>query len=305
MPTLEQKKIVIQIPNLRWSSFLSIRFFIMISLLLFSASFAYWYHNVRPFLWLSSAHLNAFSSTLNSDTAGRIVEMGPHEGDFVKKGQILCSLDRDLLLAKHAQVKSSLNAISQQIEFEKEKIGKAMEAYLTATSEVDLGIGTSEMVQNQLSLMEEAQNKSEAASFKTEGLKTQLHLLELELKKTALAAPFNGIILRRFNNEGSVVSFGDPIYTLCDPDRLWVEAEISEMEMAQVSLGTPAVVRVSAYPKKEIAGRVSYIGPATIAKSSQLPFSKEHAMIPIKISLENPEISLKPGLSAKVALKVR
>jgi RND family efflux transporter MFP subunit len=305
MQTVEQKKIVIKLPTLSWSSLISVRFFLILAMLLFSTGVAYWYRNVRPFLWISSAHLNAFSTTFNSDSAGRIVEMGPQEGARVKKGQPLFSLDRDKILARHAQTKFSLETLNQQIEFEKEKIGKAMEAYLAAATDVELGIGSPEKVQKQLAIMEEAQGKAESAVSKTGALKSELTALELELKKATLAAPFDGVILKRFKNEGEVLSFGDPIYTLCDTDRLWVETEIAETEIGNISLGTPARIRLAAYPKKEFKGEVSYIGPATVAKTDLLPFSEEKATVPIKISVENPDISLKPGLSAKVALKVR
>jgi membrane fusion protein (multidrug efflux system) len=184
-------------------------------------------------------------------------------------------------------------------------MGKAMEAYLNATNELELGIGTSENVQKQLILMEEAQSKSEAASSKIGPLKAELNLLEAELKKTACLAPFDGIVLKRFNHEGSVVSFGDAIYTLCDPHRVWVEAEIRETDIGRISIGTPARIHFSAYPKKEWMGHVSYIGAATVDKSHLRAFSDGKATIPIKISLEKADASLKPGLSARVDLKIR
>jgi RND family efflux transporter MFP subunit len=305
MQTVEQKKIVIKLPTLTWSSLLSIRFFLLLSILLFSSGFAYWYRSVRPFLWIQSAHLNAFSTTLNTDLAGRLIEMGPLEGARVKKGEPLFSLDRDRTLAEHARVKFNLDSINQQIEAEKEKIVNAMDAYLAASTDAELGIASADKVQKHLNSMEEAQAKLEAATLKSAAVKSELHVLDLELKKTTFAAPFNGVILKRFKNEGEVLAFGDPIYTLCDTERLWIETEIPETELGRISLGTPARIQVNAYPNKEFKGAVSYIGPATVAKSDLLPFSKENTAVPIKISVENPDISLKPGLSAKVALKIR
>lgn len=304
MSTPEEKKIIIKLPNLRWRSFLSLRFFLILSLLLFSSTFAFWFHNVRPYLWISSAHLEAFCSIINCDVAGRIIEMGPQEGDRVKKGQTLVILDRDLILAKQVQAKQSLDSIETQIEVEKGRIGQAMEAYLTATTELELGIGSHDQVKKQLALMDEAQEKTEMASSKLVVAKTELEVLDLQLRKMALTAPFDGIILKRSKNPGAVVSFGDPIYILCDPDRIWIEAEIPENEIGNIAIGTPARIRLPAYPKKELAGKVTYIGPATVAKSSLLPFSGQKVTIPIKISLENPDVALKPGLSASVGLKV-
>lgn len=299
MTILEQKKIIIKLPQLHWRLFLSLRFFIILSLLLFSSAFAYWYHAIRPYFWITSAHVEAFSTIVSSDMAGRIVEMGPQEGDFVKKGQTLFILDRDLILAKQMQAKLNLDTLNGQIEMEKGRIGKAMEEYLAATNELDETV-----IKRQLELMEEAQNKSELAFSQIAAAKTELAFLDLQVKKMTLTAPFDGIILKRSKNLGSVVSFGDPIYILCDPARLWIEAEVSENQIGQIAIGTPAAIRLPAYPNKEFAGKVSWIGPATVAKSSLLPFSSEKATLPIKISLENPNPALKPGLSAHIALKV-
>lgn len=290
----EGKKIVIKLPTLRIRSFLTIRFFLVLTALFLSLGVAYWVRNIRPYLSLPTAHLNAFMTTLSSDADGRLVEMGPQEGSLVKKGDLLFALDRELLLAKYSDRKSSLDLLNKQIEFEKNRMIQAMDAYLAASGEVELGINAAESIQKHLHLMEEAQGKSEEILLKAAPLKSELNFIELEMKKATLSAPFNGIILRRYENEGAVVSFGDPIYILCDPDRMWIDAEVPEMQIGQVAIGTPARIWINAYPNKEFAGQISYVGP-----------SSQAASIPIKISLQNKDPSLKPGLSAKVDLKVR
>lgn len=300
----EAKKIIIKLPQFQLRSFLTIRFAVILVLLLFACASAYWYRNVRPYLTLPAAHLNAYSSLLSSDLTGRIVEMGPQEGDRIKKGDLLFSFDREPLISKYNQKKSTLELLKSQAEFEKEEIMKAMEGYLAATSEFELGIASAESVQKHLSLMDEAQNKSEEAQSKAVPIQKELHLLELELKNGAFFAPFDGIILRRYKNEGTFCSAGDPVYSLCDPEQMWVEAEVPETMISKIKMGTPARIRINAYPNKEWMGWVSYIGPATVAKSDHLPLSQQVETLPIKISFERKDFLLKPGLSAKVDLKV-
>src|SRR5262249_25543776 len=145
MPVLEEKRIVIRLPSLRLSSL------ILIPLIIAASFFFYWYQNIYPFLRLSTAYVEAYSSTIHADSAGRIVEMGPKEGESVRKGQTLFSLDQDHLLAKQWQARSALDGLNAQIEMEKERIGKAMESYVTASSETEIA--------KQLSLVDEAQAK--------------------------------------------------------------------------------------------------------------------------------------------------
>jgi multidrug resistance efflux pump len=167
-----------------------------------------------------------------------------------------------------------------------------------------MGLGEQENVQKHLDFLEESQRKSEEAERRAASLQKELESAELESKKGSYFAPFDGVILKRYKNEGEVCAIGERVFSLCDLDRLWVEAEVVEAEIHKIAVGTPAVVRINAYPNKKFTGKVCYIGSATAAKSDHLPWSDRGETIPIKIALETKDPILKPGLSAKVDLKV-
>jgi len=299
MQTLEKKKIVISLPKLTRKSLLT-----LLAVFLAVLTFTYWIRNVHPYLSLSNAYLNAYSTLISSDVQGRIVEMGPQEGDRVEQGELLFAFDREPLLTKQEQLKASFDLLHRQIDLERERMTKAMDGYVAAANNLDLGEVGSEEVQRQLGIMENAQTKAEEALGKANALATELHLLERELKKGAFFAPFKGVILKRYKNEGAVILLGEPVYSLCDPERIWIEAEIPETKIHKIALGTPAKIRISAYPNKEWVGKVSYIGSATNAKSDHLPLTSQMGTVPVKISFEKPDFALKPGLFAKVDLKV-
>lgn len=301
MQAPETKKIVINLPRLHLRSFLSARFAFVLMLSLFVWGFIYWFQNVRPYLTVANAHINAYSTVIGTDVTGRIAEMGPQEGEKVKKGSLLFSFDRESNLTKYNQVRSRLELLKSQADYE---MNRAMEGYIAANAEFERGMGDSENVQKSVKLLEEAQSKSEEVLSRKDALQKELSSLELELKKGAFFAPFEGVILKRYRNEGSVCAIGDPVYTLCDLDRTWIEAQIPESHLRKISIGTAARIRINAYPNKEFKGQVVYIGDATASKSDHLD-AKETANIPIKIFLDDKTALLKPGLSAKVALKVR
>jgi membrane fusion protein (multidrug efflux system) len=69
---------------------------------------------------------------------------------------------------------------------------------------------------------------------------------------------------------------------------------VSERFLAQVSEGSPAVVEVAAYPGRQFEGLVwKIIGDALVESRS----------FPVKVLLPNPDLALKPGMSARVAFR--
>lgn len=292
-----ERRIVIRVPELNrrlvfWG----------VGIALAVAGFSYWYGWVRPYVRIGSAHFEAYVSVVGTDVAGRIVEVGPQEGEAVKKGETLFSLDRDLMLAKQSQMKLILESLNDQVEAEKGQIGKAMEAYLTASVELEAGAGSPEQIKRHLALIDEAQEKIEATQGKIAITKAEMGILDLQLKKMTCAAPFDGVILKRSKNPGAVVSFGEPIYVLCDLERSWVEAEVAEIELGWLKVGTEARVRFAAYPGREFTGRVSYIGSATVDKSAFTPIVAQGQVVPIRITIDQTDAVLRPGLSATVRL---
>lgn len=300
MQTEEPKKIVIKLPQLKLKSLLSVRFFSTLALVLLCSIFVYWYQNVRPYLFIADAHVEAYSSLISSHEKGQITQIHPQEGDEVQKGDLLFSFDKSASLDRRSQLSSCLKAANQKIDLENRRMTKAMESYLALEN-----IGSVAEIETQLKTMEEAQWAAEEATKQAASLESELSFIDQELKKESFFAPFDGVILKRYKNEGTVILSGDPVYSLCDLKRVWIEAEISEREIGKISVGTLAKIRLNAYPKKEWQGKVSYIGPATKAKSEHLPIGNSKATIPIKIIPEDQEIFLKPGLSAKIDLKVR
>lgn len=305
MSIIEQKKIVIRLPHLSWSFFLNIRVAIAIALLFCTALFAYWYHEVRPFLWVETAHVEAFSTPIYSDFSGKIFKMNPQEGDLIQKGEVLFVLNDESLFTKQKTLKLSIDSLNEQIVQQKVRMEKAMQEYLSAMNEVELGIGSEDEIQHHLTILEEAQTSNEKSVEDLKQLNSDLARLGLEANKLSFSSPFEGIVLKKARDEGAYVSVGEPVYLLSDPHRIWIEADVPETEISRIDLGTQVKVRLPAYPKKEWMGKVTWIGPATVSKIASRPFSGENEHVPVKISLENPDFSLKPGLSAHLGFKVR
>ena len=75
-----------------------------------------------------------------------------------------------------------------------------------------------------------------------------------------LKAPFDGIVVDRQNELGTVVKAGDPVYTIVDPASVWVLAHVEESRAGAIALGQNAEVSLRSLPGLTFQGHVARIG---------------------------------------------
>jgi multidrug resistance efflux pump len=126
-----------------------------------------------------------------------------------------------------------------------------------------------------------------------------------------VTAPLDGVVVARSANPGDTLPAGQPILTLVDPTRLWINANVEETKIRRVQAGQPVVVYVDALGR-DIAGRVSAITPASAGTFSLLPqsnlsgsFTKQTQLVPVKIELPGGDAGLTIGTSVRVKIRVR
>jgi cobalt-zinc-cadmium efflux system membrane fusion protein len=76
---------------------------------------------------------------------------------------------------------------------------------------------------------------------------------------TAIAAPFDGIVIKAAASPGGVVESGTELFTVADISRVWVQAEVYEKDLGRIQVGQPAIIHVDTYPGAPFAGKVTYI----------------------------------------------
>ncbi len=248
----------------------------------------YWRQAVYPFLTLAPGHIEAFTCSVTPHAAGRISETGPQEGDVVQRGSFLFALDRALFAVRKGQLEGERQKLQAQLVSEQERTEKALEAYL-------LEIGIPDEAHRHLVAMEEAQGRAETVKQALATIQEELNGIELQVANKAYAAPFDGIVLKKVKPAGALAAEGEEIYRLADPQKIWVETTLSETELAKVSLGMKAQVRLLAYPGQVWGGAVSWIGPATLEGQPR---------VGLRIAIDSPDNRLKPGLSAEVAVQI-
>jgi len=140
-----------------------------------------------------------------------------------------------------------------------------------------------------------------------------LEQAQLDLERTVVLAPANGVVGNKVPVPGDVVSPGQPLFSLVLTDRFWVDANLKETDLTHVRPGQSALVTIDTYPGVRWKARVDSISPASGAEFSLLPpqnatgnWVKVVQRIPVRLALE-PEADqppLRAGMSAEVEIDI-
>ncbi|MBI3326114.1 MAG: HlyD family secretion protein, partial [Nitrospinae bacterium] len=130
----------------------------------------------------------------------------------------------------------------------------------------------------------------------------------LRLENTVIRSPLEGVVSRKRVEQGEMVQRGQPILVLNDPRDVWVLTNVKESYIRDVEVGNAVDVWVDAYPNRLFRGSVESIGAAAISEFALFPptgnFTKVEQRIPVRVSLENPDGLLKPGMMVEVGIEI-
>jgi multidrug efflux pump subunit AcrA (membrane-fusion protein) len=106
-----------------------------------------------------------------------------------------------------------------------------------------------------------------------------------------LTAPAAGTVLERGVSQGQYVGADTPLFTIADLSRLWVLADLYEMELPRVHAGETARFTADGLPGRSYAGRIDFVYPTV---------SSETRTAKARLVLDNPGGLLRPGMFGKV-----
>jgi len=117
-----------------------------------------------------------------------------------------------------------------------------------------------------------------------------------------LTAPRDGYVVERALSEGEVAAPLAPVLVLADLKRVTLTVYLLEGIYGQVRLGDSVAVRVDSVPGKAFTGKVTYISPRAEFTPTTVQTQEDRARLAyaIEISLDNPDLALKPGMIADV-----
>src|SRR5664279_3158305 len=275
---------------------------------------------------------------IGANAFGKITRLYVKEGDRVKQGQMLATLENvqsaadvsssqaglhvaqtDYVAAERAVDTATADQNQMEAEFERAKLdyerAEALyQAQLIAKSEFDTkkaayGTATAQLGQTKAKL---AQAKAQMDSSKLKIGQNDANLRHAAdvLSKTEYKAPFDGVVTNLPVREGETVVMGiqnapgSTLMTIADTSVITAEVKVDESDIVNVQLGQAAEVSIDAIPKQKFKGVVSEIGRNAVLRSTgvstaQTTSSGQEAKdFKVVVALQDPPADLLPGLSA-------
>ena len=202
---------------------------------------------------------------LRAETDGRIVEIGASRGDEVRKGGVIARLADEGRLAKVAEYRARLR--QRQIHYDAtaalaERGLSSKEALATAKADIDAA-------------------------------RAAVAQVEVEIARTRLRAPFDGLLLEGHADVGDYLKKGDRFGRIIDLDPILFVGSVTERSVARLHAGLPAVAR--SLGGDEVRGTLRYIAP------SADPATRTYR---IEVEATNPDYRIRDGVTADIAIEM-
>ena len=268
---------------------------------------------------------------------GRITRFYVKEGEMVKKGQTVASIEN---------VQQAANVAGQQAAISAAKTDIASYIAAEKTAEANVEHAKADLVQKQLDwqraqdlykegILAKQDYDAKKAAYDTDvasvdqavaqlnqakantdsargHMQTQVANLRVNqdlLDKTVALAPFDGIVTNMPMREGETVvtgiqnSEGSTLMTLADMSVITAEVMVDETDIVNIKLGQSAEVTVDALPGKVFKGHVTLVGDQALLRSTGMATSQsttgteEAKDFKVVVTLDEPSNDLRPGLS--------
>ena len=257
---------------------------------------------------MSTANLRARREVeVATQAAGIVTGVSVEEGDFVRSGQLLCSLDdRDLRIdleltqQRLAQTRIQLEAAgirndqtttrlaNKRAELERNE--EALAQGLLAESEVAVQRHDIQDLEHEVRAVESTVRESR---YRIEELESEIEKVELQISQTAVTAPFSGRITERTVELGQSVRVGEKLYKLGAFRPLFADVFLPEQDSRQARAGQPVRVRLGMGEDETAYGKVERVSPVV---------DEETGTVKVTARFDPPSAAFRPGAFVRVEI---
>lgn len=222
---------------------------------------------------------------VGTQVSGIIDKLYVDYNDHVKAGQLIAEMDKVTLESELEQAEAQLSSSKTEYEYRMKEYLRTEQLYkkeLVSDAEYD----------EALYLYETAKNAYEQNKASIVGVRRNLGY-------ATITSPIDGVVISRAVEEGQTVAAGfetPTLFTIAnDLKDMQVVADVDEADIGYVAEGQRVEFTVDAYPDDVFTGNVKQVRLEATTESSVVTYE-------VVISASNPDLKLKPGLTANVTI---
>jgi HlyD family secretion protein len=248
-------------------------------------------------------------SPLGAESAGKVVQINVQEGQFVKKGTLLLTLDQSVDAAQILQSNARLSTRQQRV--------KSLEAKIAA---IELKISLADTERQRDRRLAQAQAGTQKAAFDSESIynnlradlaiakadlaeanaaigevETERNYAQKLLDKKNIYAPADGMVLNWDVKLGQAVGVGAKLGDFAPKGDLMATTEVDELFAMKVKKGQRVQINIQGTKEKLSSGTVVYCAPFLSKKSifnDRADNLEDRRVREVRVRIDQPEAVL-------------
>jgi RND family efflux transporter MFP subunit len=228
-----------------------------------------------------------------AERAGLVTQILQDTGQTVHKGDLLAVLDDRQLVAERDAAEARWRSCEADLE-DWQAESKVAESDLRRAEEMrKAGINTQEELDHARYKLEGSQYEIEKAKQNVSNAKANLRALDLELEKTHIESPFDGVVARRYVRAGQQVAIGDRLFWVTAVRPLRIRFTLPEKFIGKIARGLELKVSSAEAPTVQHAAEVVQVSPVVDPSSGTFE---------VVAQIVDSASDLRPGMTANVML---
>ncbi|HKK46616.1 MAG TPA: efflux RND transporter periplasmic adaptor subunit [Balneolaceae bacterium] len=196
---------------------------------------------------------------------GLVKNLAVEEGDYVKAGDILATLEDEQLVLEARRAKATTDRLNNDLKRKEELFKK-----------------------NLISAQE-----FESAKYDFQAQKSAYELAKLQVEYSKIKAPISGVISDRLIKVGNMIDVNQQVFKITDFDPLLAVLNVPEHELSKLKTGQQTLIQVDAVQEKTFRGQVLRISPIV---------NPETGTFEVTLSIKDESRQLKPGMFGRVRI---
>ena len=193
--------------------------------------------------WTRDGRVFAQTVVVAPEVSGTVVSVPLHDNEAVKKGQVLYQIDKSRFEIALAQAQAQLDAAQLQEKKAQDDVARrrGLSGLISKEDVVNTGIA------------------SAVASADVEGAQAAVDLAKLNLARSTLYAPVDGVISHLRLQAGDYATAGHPDVAVIDTGSFRVIGYYEETKISKIHIGDAVSIKLMGFPER-LTGHVSGIG---------------------------------------------